>query len=72
MDVIDQASEQTNQQLSATLSRIQSIVAHMNTPLNTSGPRLCEDCGRNIPEQRLRAVPGAVRCVPCQELFETR
>jgi DnaK suppressor protein len=27
---------------------------------------ICQDCGDQIPEGRLRAVPGAVRCVPCQ------
>ncbi len=30
----------------------------------------CEDCGGEIPEARLRAVPGATRCVKCQEEFE--
>ena len=27
----------------------------------------CEDCGEPIPEARRRALPGATRCVPCQE-----
>jgi phage/conjugal plasmid C-4 type zinc finger TraR family protein len=27
---------------------------------------ICVDCGQPIPEGRLRAVPDAVRCVPCQ------
>lgn len=27
----------------------------------------CEDCGEPIPEARLRAVPGAIRCICCQE-----
>lgn len=27
----------------------------------------CEDCGETIPEARRRAVPGARRCVACQE-----
>lgn len=26
----------------------------------------CDDCGEAIPEGRLRAVPGAIRCVTCQ------
>ncbi len=30
----------------------------------------CEDCGKPIPEARLRAVPGATRCRDCQENFE--
>lgn len=31
---------------------------------------ICEDCGREIDEERLRAVPFAERCVTCQELIE--
>jgi DnaK suppressor protein len=27
---------------------------------------ICEDCGEEIPEGRLRALPDAVRCMPCQ------
>ncbi len=26
----------------------------------------CEDCGQEIPKNRLRAVPNATRCVKCQ------
>lgn len=26
----------------------------------------CEDCGGEIPEARLRALPGVTRCVKCQ------
>jgi Prokaryotic dksA/traR C4-type zinc finger len=29
--------------------------------------RLCEDCGQEIPKKRLKALPGAVRCVVCEE-----
>jgi len=31
---------------------------------------ICEDCGVEIDEDRLRAVPYAIRCVRCQELSE--
>jgi RNA polymerase-binding transcription factor DksA len=27
----------------------------------------CVDCGKPIAPARLRAVPGAIRCTPCQE-----
>jgi RNA polymerase-binding transcription factor DksA len=27
---------------------------------------LCADCGADIPLERLRALPGAERCAPCQ------
>jgi DnaK suppressor protein len=29
---------------------------------------ICVDCGAEIPEGRLRALPDAVRCVPCQRV----
>jgi DnaK suppressor protein len=29
---------------------------------------VCVDCGAAIPEGRLRALPDAVRCVPCQRV----
>lgn len=32
--------------------------------------RYCIDCGKPIPAARLEAVPGALRCVKCQHLFE--
>ena len=31
---------------------------------------ICHDCGEEIPEKRLRALPFATRCVPCQESVE--
>ena len=33
-------------------------------------PTDCEDCGEQIPEARLAAVPGCIRCVICQTAFE--
>jgi RNA polymerase-binding protein DksA len=30
----------------------------------------CAECGDDIPFARLRAYPGATRCVPCQSQFE--
>jgi RNA polymerase-binding protein DksA len=30
----------------------------------------CNDCGDDIPIARLRAYPGAMRCVTCQSLYE--
>jgi DnaK suppressor protein len=31
---------------------------------------ICEDCGVEIDEERLRVQPYAIRCVPCQEKLE--
>ncbi len=33
---------------------------------------LCANCGEPIPLARLRALPFAVRCCPCQERWERR
>lgn len=33
---------------------------------------ICVDCGEPISERRLRAVPDAVRCVPCQSAAARR
>ena len=33
---------------------------------------LCEDCGRSIPEKRLRARPVATRCIECKEKQEDK
>jgi len=30
----------------------------------------CSDCGDEIPFERLRAYPGATRCVRCQSVYE--
>ena len=31
---------------------------------------VCRDCGRQIPPERLRVMPEAVRCVECQRQYE--
>lgn len=33
---------------------------------------VCAECGEPIPMARLRALPFAVRCLPCRERFETQ
>lgn len=33
---------------------------------------ICVDCGGEIPEGRLRALPDSVRCVPCQRVAGRR
>lgn len=33
---------------------------------------VCIDCGAEIPEGRLRALPDSVRCVPCQRVASRR
>lgn len=33
---------------------------------------ICADCGGPIPEGRLRRIPDATRCVPCQSVVDRR
>jgi RNA polymerase-binding protein DksA len=30
----------------------------------------CDDCGDEIPYERLKVNPGAIRCVRCQDIYE--
>ncbi|WP_297813690.1 TraR/DksA C4-type zinc finger protein [uncultured Methylophaga sp.] len=41
-------------------------------PDEEDGIRYCLDCGEEIPEDRLKARPDAVRCVYCKELKDIR
>jgi len=51
--------DQTVRQIDAALER-----------LNTGAYGRCDACGEGIPIARLRAVPFATRCVPCQSAKE--
>jgi RNA polymerase-binding transcription factor DksA len=33
---------------------------------------ICIDCEKPIPEERLEVVPGAIRCLVCQEIHESK
>ncbi len=34
------------------------------------GDGICIECDRSIPEARLKASPGAIRCIECQGEYE--
>lgn len=54
-----------------TAARINSIRQRQQSTGDTStGVRYCSDCGEEIPQARLRAVPGATRCRDCQDRYE--
>lgn len=40
------------------------------TQIIEDGIVYCEDCGKPIPENRLKAIPHATRCVACQTEYE--
>lgn len=53
-----------------TQSRELEAVEHALTKFDNSQYGLCEDCGRRIRLERLRAEPMAQRCITCQEKHE--
>jgi len=46
--------------------------AAIRASLQGEGQDWCEECGVDIPEARRAAMPNAVRCAPCQEVFEAK
>ena len=51
-------------------SQIDQVVGEALGAPGEGGVRRCTDCGEPVPAKRLRALPGATRCLPCQEGFE--
>ncbi|MES1977520.1 MAG: TraR/DksA C4-type zinc finger protein [Pseudomonadota bacterium] len=43
---------------------------NVQTRLAGKGQRDCDSCGEPIPRDRRKAMPGAIRCTPCQQTFE--
>ncbi|WP_198086620.1 TraR/DksA C4-type zinc finger protein [Variovorax sp. E3] len=39
-------------------------------PVAGQGRDDCKDCGEDIPCDRRKAAPGAIRCITCQKRFE--
>lgn len=59
-DLAQQEYEQMWRQINAERIRRLSLVG-------TESAKTCENCGKNIPEKRRKAVPGCTRCTTCQE-----
>ncbi|MEA3413367.1 MAG: TraR/DksA C4-type zinc finger protein [Pseudomonadota bacterium] len=64
-DVIDMAQAHIEME---TERRIADIRHEARTGTGSSS---CIDCGNEIPANRRKHLPGAVRCVPCQHLRES-
>jgi len=62
---IERAINTETMVLASGLRRIQRQVAGHGAPVLD-----CEDCEHPIPPARLRAMPGATRCVDCQGKYE--
>ena len=74
-DSADVATEMFEQELALGLAQhLQSHLVDLDDALarlETGEYGLCEDCGEPINPERLRALPRARRCVPCQQTRET-
>ena len=67
--VADLLADLDQAELSRDLAELRDLeVAHMRMEGGTYG--ICTDCGTQISYERLRANPGATRCVACQSRHE--
>jgi phage/conjugal plasmid C-4 type zinc finger TraR family protein len=64
-DVVDMAQAHIEQE---TAQRIEWIRRSTQPGI---GRAFCIDCGKEIPAARRKHMPGALRCVTCQSLFES-
>lgn len=70
-DVLDAAAGRAQVELDAALAASREHTAALfGVPVDPE--RCCADCGEPIGALRLTAVPGAVRCVGCQNRAEHR
>jgi DnaK suppressor protein len=73
-DEFDQLQLAMNRELAiATLDREASLLKNVESALvriERGGFGTCLLCEEDIPEKRLKALPWAAYCVPCQEMLE--
>lgn len=71
MDEIDraQAAGEVYQDAAMRTHRAKRLPSLCPSPTKGRGNK-CEDCGHIIPAARMKANPGATRCVPCQTIYE--
>jgi DnaK suppressor protein len=72
----DQASELHDEEVDETteifLDEEERRIAEARRALAAGSYGTCKECGREIPRERLDAMPEAVRCIDCQRHFEGR
>jgi len=73
MDDIDRAQEYDLLFQGDALIRHHLIQAHVRVAKQDQGePRICIDCGEEIPTARLAVNSNAIRCVGCQRINELK
>ncbi|OJF77142.1 MAG: conjugal transfer protein TraR [Treponema sp. CETP13] len=75
-DSIDLASDDIDRKLldaigSKNMNRI-TLIDNALSRINQNKYGLCISCGKKIPEERLKALPYALKCVECQSHSERR
>ena len=75
-DFTDQASIETDAAFSFRLkereSRLMRKITRTLDKLNNGDFGVCEECGREISEERLKARPIATLCIECKRMQEVR
>lgn len=64
MDDVDKATDLEEARTAAIMAKIANDLKTVNTNI------FCEDCDIEIPEGRRKAMPGATRCIKCQEAHD--
>ncbi|MEJ1358324.1 MAG: TraR/DksA C4-type zinc finger protein [Candidatus Sedimenticola sp. (ex Thyasira tokunagai)] len=72
MDDIDRAKQREVLHRDKALEAQLAAGAETESPYEVDGIRYCLDCHDEIPEERIKARPESVRCVPCKEKKEQR
>lgn len=69
MDEIDRAQAASDVYTEAAMKSHFAMSAAQHA-LQSAPRTACEDCGQLIPAGRMKAIPTATRCVPCQTKYE--
>ena len=64
------SQHETDELLRRRLERRLAELDHVQRRLEQGAYGKCEQCGGEIPEERLEALPDTTMCVPCQRLRE--
>src|SRR5688572_31707 len=64
------SQHETDELLRRRLERRLSELEHVQRRLEQGSYGKCEQCGEQIPEERLEAMPDSIMCVPCQRTKE--
>jgi RNA polymerase-binding transcription factor len=70
MDAFDRAQELELKEREQALAAQQKKT--VEPPMEINGIRYCLDCGGEVLQARIAALPTVVRCVDCQSLNEQR